>query len=232
MGEPPASAPLSTYPRGVGTGRPSIRVLVVDDHRVVAETFRMAIDVEDDVECVGVASSAEEALALVSELSPDVVVMDVRLPGVDGIEATRQIKALHPSVRVLVVSAYTGVDVVARAAAAGASGVLSKEGALADMLKALKTAGGSRMIVDSLALDAPARHDAARVTGPARNLTDREVEILALMSEGLNPKSIAVSTGISLQTARGHVKSIMAKLDAHSQLEAVVIAAREGLVSL
>jgi DNA-binding NarL/FixJ family response regulator len=207
-------------------------VLVVDDHRVVAETFRMAIDVEDDVECVGLAGSAEEALALVSELSPDVVVMDVRLPGVDGIEASRQIKALHPSVRVLIVSAYTGVDVVARAAAAGASGVLSKEGALADMVKALKTAGGSRMIVDSLALDAPAPQDPARVTGPARNLTEREVEILALMSEGLNPKSIAVSTGISLQTARGHVKSIMAKLDAHSQLEAVVIAAREGLVSL
>lgn len=205
-------------------------MLVVDDHRVVAETFRMAIDVEDGVECVGLAANVEEALALVAERSPDVVLMDVRLPGVDGIEGTRRVKALRPSVRVLIVSAYTGVDVVARAAAAGASGVLTKEGALGDMVNALKNAGSSGMIVDSLALGPTADQRPAPAPRPARNLTEREVEVLTLMSEGLNPKSIAVHTGISLQTARGHVKSIMAKLDAHSQLEAVVIAAREGLV--
>lgn len=208
------------------------RVLVVDDHRVVAETFRMAIDIEDDLECVGLASTVEEAVARVVDLSPDVVLMDVRLPGVDGIEGTRRIKALRPAVRVLIVSAYTGVDVVARAAAAGASGVLTKEGALADMVKALKTAGGSGMIVDSLALDQPVTPGWTKASGAARKLTERETEVLALMSQGQNPKSIATRTGISLDTARGHVRSILAKLDAHSQLEAVVIAAREGLIRL
>ncbi len=132
----------------------------------------------------------------------------------------------------LIVSAYTGVDVVARAAAAGASGVLTKEGALADMVKALKTVGGSGMIVDSLALDRPVAPAAVKAPRAGRNLTEREVEILALMSQGMNPKAIARHAGISLETARGHVRSILAKLDAHSQLEAVVIAAREGLIRL
>jgi len=192
----------------------------------------MAIDLEDDLECVGVATTVAEALALLPEVRPDVVMMDVRLPGVDGIEGTRQVKALQPSVRVLIVSAYTGVDVVARAAAAGASGVLTKEGALADMVAALKAPETSGMLVDTLALNTPGVRPQVGTERPERHLTERELEILGLMSNGLNPKAIATRTGITLGTARGHVKRIMSKLDAHTQLEAVVVAASEGLTSL
>jgi len=206
-----------------------VRVLVVEDHRVVGEAFRAAIDLEDGFECVGVVSSVGAAVALLPRADPDVVLMDVRLPGVDGIQGTRQIKAAKPSVRVLIVSAHTDVEVVAWAAAAGASAVLTKEVALADMVTALNAAGTSGMVVDDLALGKTVSFGSAP---PDRHLTEREREILALLSGGLNPKSIAARTGISVETVRGHLKSIMGKLGAHSQVEAVVIAASEGLTSL
>ena len=208
------------------------RVLVVDDHLVVAETLRMAIDLEAGLECMGIAGTVNQALEILGHGSADVVLMDLRLPGIDGIEGTRQMKALHPSVRVLIVSAYTDLDIVARAADAGASGVLTKEGALADVMSAIRSASDGALLVDTLALSPldpgePSPH----VTTADRGLTSREREILRLMGEGLKPKSIATGLGISVETVRGHLKSIMVKLDAHTQLEAVMTALREGIVS-
>lgn len=205
---------------------------MVDDHLVVAETLRMAIDLEDGLECVGIAGTVEEAMEILGHHSADVVLMDVRLPGTDGIDGTRQMKARHPSVRVLIVSAYTDVDIVARAVGAGASGVLTKEGALADVMSAIRTASDGALLVDTLALSQLAPGEASpHVTTAARGLTSREREILRLMGEGLKPKSIAIHLGISVETVRGHLKSIMVKLDAHTQLEAVLTAVREGIVS-
>ncbi len=216
----------------VSGGPGATQVLVVDDHLVVAETLRMAIDLEDGLECVGIAGTVNEAMDILGHHSTDVVLMDVRLPGTDGIEGTRQMKARHPSVRVVIVSAYTDLDIVARAAGAGASGVLTKEGALADVMSAIRTANDGALLVDTLALS----HLAPGEPGPQpatadRGLTRREREILLLMGEGLNPKSIATRLGITFETVRGHLKSIMVKLDAHTQLEAVMIAVREGIVS-
>jgi DNA-binding NarL/FixJ family response regulator len=213
----------------VGAVVPDTRVLVVDDHRVVAETLRMAIDLEDAMACVGITGSVDEALALVAQTRPDVVLMDVRLPGMDGIEGTRRIKAEHPPVRVLILSAYTGVEVVSRAASAGASGVLAKEGALADIVSAIRTATEGSVLVDSLALG-EGTAEARDLVEQERGLTAREQEVLGLMGEGCNPKTIARHLGISVETVRGHLKAILAKLDAHTQLEAVMTAQREGLL--
>lgn len=221
---------------------------MVDDHLVVAETLRMAIDLEDGLDCVGIAGTVAVALELLGpvaardgsagdvdadDVGVDVVLMDVRLPGMDGIEGTRRVKARHPGVRVLILSAYTDLDVVERAASAGASGVLTKEGALADIVTAIRTANDGAVLIDMLAL-APLVGDGIgrpSTTARASGLTRREHEVLALMGQGLNPKSIATRLGIGVETVRGHVKCILPKLGAHTQLEAVVTAVREGIVS-
>lgn len=204
-------------------------MLVVDDHRVVAETLRMAIDLEEALVCVGIAGSAEEALDLMPGAGADVVLMDVRLPGMDGIEGTRRLKDRYPGLRVLILSAYTGVDVVARAAGAGASAVLAKEGTLADIVAAIRSTNDGALMVGSLAL-APEAEGQGEVTVADPGLTKREYEVPGLLGEGLNPKSIARRLGISLETVRGHLKALMAKLDAHTQLEAVTIALRQGIL--
>lgn len=213
---------------------------MVDDHLVVAETLRMAVDLEDGLACVGIAGTVAEALDLLDDggaddedVGVDVVLMDVRLPGMDGIEGTRRLKARHPTVRVLILSAYTDLDVVEQAVGAGASGVLSKEGALADIVTAIRTANDGAVLIDMVALSPLVGHGTSRpsMTPQARGLTVREHEVLELMGQGLKPKSIATRLGIGVETVRGHVKGILPKLGAHTQLEAVVTAVREGIVS-
>lgn len=123
-----------------GERRPRIRVLLVDDHRVITETLASVIDSLDDLECVGVAGTVSEMLDLVAEEHPDVVIMDVRLPGVDGIEGTRRLCALHPSVRVVAFSGDTDEELRIQAADAGATGFVTKESPLTAMVDAIRSA--------------------------------------------------------------------------------------------
>ena len=215
---------------GDAAGR-NVRVLVVDDHRVVAESVALAIDLQPDLQCVGIAGTVAEALAMLLSQDPDVVLTDVQLPDGDGVDAARRLIDLNPGLRILVLTAHTDVAVMARAAAAGVSGFLPKETSIGAVLSALRRAAKGEMPVEGSVLSAlldRARAD-RRETPPIR-VTDREREVLQRLSQGLDLQTIAGQLGISIHTCRGHVKRLFGKLDAHSQLEAVVKAGQLGLL--
>ncbi len=205
-----------------------LRVLVVDDHRTFAELLGRALDVEEDLVCVGHALNGDEALRMVAELEPDLVLMDLDLPGRDGISITADLTAAFPDLRVLILTAHPGTAELTRAGSAGACGFLAKDGSLDEVLAALRTAHRGRLILPS---DLAAGF--ARVPLPREHesgLTPRELEVLRLLGQGHDPRAIARELGVSLYTCRGYVKSVLAKLDVHSQLEAVVAASRSGLI--
>ncbi len=211
------------------------RVLVVEDQRALADALQIAIDAQPDLECAGVASTAEESLRQTAAEHPDVVLMDIHLPGGDGIESTRKIKASIPGVRVIILTGDTAPALYNEATAAGADGFLAKDSAFPEILTAIRTPPGRPVMVEGGTLAALFR-DRGRESplplpgGDPVRLTEREVEILGAMGEGLDPGAIADRLGMSPHTARGHVKNVMTKLDAHTQLEAVVIALRIGLL--
>ena len=211
-----------------------IRVLVVEDQRTLAGALQVAFGAQPDMDCVGAVRTAEEAVALAVASSPDVVLMDIRLPGAAGIEATRRVKAACPQVRVLILTADATPARLAAAADAGASGFLAKDSPFPAILAAIRAPVDGKILVeqDTMAaligsLDRVSVPQDSPMPGQAR-LTARERQVLALMGEGLDPRAIAHRLVVSRHTARGHVKNILVKLGAHTQLEAVVIATREG----
>ena len=217
----------------IEAARQSLRVLVVDDHRAVAESIAMAIDLQPDMRCVGIAATIAETRAVFLTSHPDVLLTDVRLPDGDGVDASRSLLELDPDLRVVVLTAFTDVELVARVASIGGCGLLPKESSISSVLSALRRAGEGAISVDGGVLsvlleDAQGARPAA--SAPAVTLTEREAEVLGCLSQGLDPQTIARRLGISVHTCRGHVKSILGKLEAHSQLEAVVKAMRQGLV--
>lgn len=206
-----------------------IRVLVVDDHSLYRDGARGILGEHSDIEVVGDADSGEVALALVNQLAPDVVLMDIRLPGINGIETTRRIRAHHPSVRVLMVSAYEDDEYVRAALEAGASGYLCKTAPSRELTDAVRAIAGGGSVVepDVLArLVATPRPSASTPTG----LTDREHAVLDLLALGLQNKQIATRLAMSTRTVERHCDSIYAKFDVHSRTEAVLWALSAGLV--
>ncbi len=208
------------------------RVLVVDDHRTFAELLSRALDAEDDLSCVGYAPNAAEAHELVKVLNPDIVLMDLEMPDQDGISATAEMTKAHPQLKVLILTAHAGEREMARAGAAGASGFLAKDGSLTDVLEALRHARRGSLILPPSVVAGFASRPATWEPAADPGLTPRELEVLGLLGQGLDPRTISKQIGVSLHTCRGYVKSILAKLDAHSQLEAVVVATRNGLISV
>lgn len=209
-----------------------MRVLVVDDHRTFAELLSLALDAEPDLECVGHAQTSAEALECAARLRPDVILMDLRLPDQDGISTTAELTSRDPDVKVLILTAHATSAEFSRAAAAGASGFLAKDGALTEVLTALRTAHRGSLVLPPTVVAAFSASTVPRPSGPATNLSPRELEVLRLMGRGQDPRAIAKQLGVSLNTCRGYVKSILAKLEVHSQLEAVVSASRSGLIRL
>jgi DNA-binding NarL/FixJ family response regulator len=208
------------------------RVLVVDDHRTFAELLSRALDAEPDLRCVGYAQNAAEARELVELLKPDVVLMDLEMPDQDGISATSDLVRKHPDLKVLILTAHAGEREMARAGAAGASGFLAKDGSLTDVLEALRNARRGSLILPPSVLAGFANRVSNWEPSADPGLTPRELEVLQLLGQGRDPRTISKELGVSLHTCRGYVKSILAKLDAHSQLEAVVVATRYGLISV
>ena len=211
---------------------PSRRVLVVDDHHTFGQLLAGALDREPGLCTVGRASTGQQAVEMCALLRPDVVLMDVELPDIDGFSATAAIVAMQPGVRVLLLTAIVTATVVARAASSGACGFLAKEGHLEDTLKAIRSADPGGFAVDPALLVTLTRQEPAGGPPLSRQLTERELEVLQLLGDGNDVATISRRLGISGNTCRGYVKGILAKLDAHSQLEAVVLAVRHGLVQI
>jgi DNA-binding NarL/FixJ family response regulator len=216
--------------------RALMRVLLVEDQRTLAEALMIAINAQPDMECVGAVESAEAALSLAGTRRPDVVIMDIHLPGADGIAGTRRIKAIRPDARVFILTGDATPELFGEAVAAGAVGFLSKGGPFPDILAAIRTPPGGRVMMAAdtfAALMAGARRGTPDQAGHRQDwacLTVREKEVLALMDEGLGAQAIGERLGVSRHTAHSHIKRVMAKLGAHTRREAIAVATRKGLL--
>jgi DNA-binding NarL/FixJ family response regulator len=216
-----------------GEASAEIGVLVVDDQRAFADAMALAVDSQRQLRCVGAVGSAEEAVGQVGNMCPDVVLLDVRLPGMGGLEAISLLRERCPGLRILVLTADGSRSTFLAAAAAGADGFLAKDAPFTEILDAVRAS--DNLLVDPAVLGQIVRtevapNEPAASTGDRGQLTDRELEVLRLLAEGISVKQIARCLGVSVYTCRGHVRSILQKLDVHSQLAAVVAAARLGLL--
>ncbi len=209
-------------------------MLVVDDQHALAEAIRISVELTDGLACAGVAGDIETALRVCRSTPVDVVLMDIELPGVDGIEGTRQIKELFPEIDVYIFTGFGNVDSLAAVASSGASGFFTKSDHLDNVLRALRHPIDQQIVVDPdalVAILADAERGGVGVEPLSLPpLTGREREVLELLGAGLAPQTMARQLGLSVHTVRGHVKSILAKLGVHSQLEAVALAVSQGWI--
>jgi len=205
------------------------RVLVVDDHAMFAESLTLALDAEDDLSVVAVATSLAAARSRVLDCHPDVVVLDHRLPDGEGVAAIESLQALRPSMRVVVLTAQGTERLLSAAIAAGATGFVAKTDNIDYLVGAVRAAVvGEAVVSQALLMRILPKLGAAEA---ADELTDREHDVLTLLAGGLTNKAIAARLQLSPHTVRNHIASICSKLGAHSKLEALAIATRRGLVT-
>jgi DNA-binding NarL/FixJ family response regulator len=214
-----------------------IRVVLADDQVLVRAGFRALLDAQDDIEVVGEAGDGEQAVGLAHELTPDVVLMDIRMPGTDGLAATRRISADGDlaDVRVVILTTFELDEYVFEAIRSGASGFLVKDTEPDELVQAVRVVAGgdallspsvTRRLIGEFAARAKEPHD----VGGLHELTDREQEVLALVADGLSNHEIATRLYVSPATAKTHVSRAMIKLRARDRAQLVVIAYESGLV--
>lgn len=201
---------------------------MVDDHTLHRDGTRRILEQYDDVDVVGDAASGEDALAMVNRLHPRVVLMDIRLPGMNGIEATRRIRERHPDTRVLIVTAYDDEEYVRGAFDVGAAGYLSKTAPGRELVEAVRAVAGGNSVLQPTLMAALL----AKRSSPANTLTDRERAVLRLLAEGMHNKQIASRLGISARTVERHCDRIYGKLGVTSRTEAVVRAISANLLDV
>jgi NarL family two-component system response regulator LiaR len=204
------------------------RVLVVDDHTVVRGGLRLFLLAFDDLELVGEANSGERALAQCAEVQPDVVLMDLVMPGMGGVEAIRLIRQRYPAVQVIALTSFPEDELVQAALRAGAIGYLLKTISAGDLAQAIRAAAAGQPTLAPEATQALLRQAGPPPVG--RDLTARERQVLALLVQGQSNAGIAAQLVVSESTAKFHVSNILAKLQAGSRAEAVAIALQSGLV--
>jgi DNA-binding NarL/FixJ family response regulator len=230
----------NTAEKGTAEGQGDIlRVMVVDDHALFRRGLQMVLEAEPDLDLVGEASDGEEAVKRAEELVPDVVLMDVRMPKRSGIEAARQIREVLPHVKILMLTISDEEADLYDAIKAGAAGYLLKEIPIEEVADAIRSvwAGQSRIspsMASKLLTEFAAMSKAAdeRPQMPTPKLTDREMEVLKLVAQGMNNRDIAKDLYISENTVKNHIRNILEKLHLHSRMEAVVYAVREKMIEI
>lgn len=208
----------------------AIRVMVVDDHDVVREGISGFLNAFDDLELVGEARNGQEAVSLCGQLQPDVILMDIVMPIMNGIQATQQILERYSQVRIVILSSFNDEDSVQQALQAGAISYLLKNASIHDMSSAIRAAYSGKSV---LAPEAAQTLIQSRIRPPEPNynLKERELDVLALMVKGMNNPQIAEQLFLSRSTVKFHVSTILSKLGVESRTEAVAIAVEQGLVS-
>ena len=209
---------------------PRIRVLVVDDHAMVRRGLATFLKVFDDLELSGEAANGQAAIQRCAELQPDVVLMDMVMPDMDGAAATRQIRLQFESIQVIALTSFKEESLVQSALQAGAIGYLLKDVSADELAQAIRAAHAGRSTLSPAAAQVLVQA-ASRAQAPGLDLTERERTVLALMVEGLNNTQIAARLTVSPSTIKTHVSNILSKLGVASRTEAVALALRHGLVA-
>lgn len=215
-----------------------IRVLVVDDHQMFADALDLLLSAHPRLEPIGATASAEQALELCDGNCPDVVLMDVDLPGMDGIEATRRVRERCPGTHVVIITALQPTDLLSAAVEAGASGFVPKTQAADQLAGVIEQAAAGEMVlpegdlVSILRRLQEARQRRTDVDRQISSLTEREVQILQRLAEGMSTAELAEALFISPHTVHSHVRSILSKLGVRSKLEAVLFALRQRVIRL
>ncbi len=211
-----------------------IRVLIVDDHAILREGIRALLALSKDVEVVGEAPDGQTGIERARELVPDVVLMDIAMPGLDGLEATRRIKERHKSIKVLILTQHENREYVFPILKAGADGYVLKKAAGTELISAIRAVHeGGTFLYPSVAktvVEDYLRPDGTISERRHSKLTDREIEVLKLVAEGRSNQEIADLLCLSVKTVTGHRTNIMEKLDLHSRTELVKYAIRTGLI--
>ncbi|MFE2289401.1 response regulator [Streptomyces sp. NPDC059443] len=215
---------------GGGSGRTGIRVLLVDDHQVVRRGLRTFLEVQEDIEVVGEASDGEEGIARAEELRPDVILMDIKMPGTDGIEALRRLRALANPARVLIVTSFTEQRTVVPALRAGAAGYVYKDIDPDALAAAIRSVHAGHVLLQPEVAETLLSEDGHPPSpGRAGSLTDREREVLRHIADGRSNREIARSLVLSEKTVKTHVSNILMKLDVTDRTQAALWAVRHGL---
>jgi len=214
----------------------SIRIVIADDQALVRSGFRLIIEGRPDLEIVGEAEDGMQAVALVQELDPDVILLDIRMPNLDGIEATKRIVASASRTRVLVLTTFDLDEYVYGAVRAGASGFLLKDVRPAELIDAIRVIASGNALLGPTAIErlltrfSPPTNPPAKETAAVASLTGREAEILKLLASGLSNAEIAARLVVSETTVKSHVSNVLRKLSVRDRVQAVITAYDSGLV--
>jgi DNA-binding NarL/FixJ family response regulator len=216
---------------------PRIKVLVVDDHTIVRNGICALLRLAGDIEVVGEAAEGREALEMARKLMPDVILIDIAMPNMNGLEATRRIRKELPRVKILILTQYDDKEHVFSAIESGASGFISKTAASSELVSGIRSIhrgdsflspSAAKFLVEDYQLEASIRKE----QDPYKQLTDREREILKLLAEGYTTREIADMLVISTKTVEGHKTNLMSKLDIHNRTDLIKYALRKGIITV
>ena len=214
----------------------SIRVLIADDHAIVREGVRALLTLSDDIQVVGEAANGQDAVKLARSLTPDVILMDIAMPGLGGLEATIEIRKENPNARILVLTQYEDREYIRRFLKAGVSGYVLKKAAGGELTSAIRAVHRGGLVLDPEVAREAMREQLPTIPGGTADLydtlTDREKQVLKLVADGRSNKEVAELLDISVKTAMSHREHLMQKLDLHSRTDLIKFALQKGVITL
>ena len=210
----------------------NIRVLLADDHKLFRQGLKALMDMEDGISIIGEAVDGEQAIALTDELKPDVLVLDIQMPGINGIKAAAKILATNPEVKILALSRHSERRYISEMFRVGASGYILKDTAIEELMKAIETVVDGHIYCSSDLVGVVMQEFKGRLKGEKKSLTEREIQVLKFIAEGLQTKEIANQMNLSIKTISTYRQRIMTKLDIHNVVDLTKYAIKHGLIEI